>query len=215
MKDKRTTKPGPVGQKFIDLTGTQIVQYGQIVFKAIFDSDLPLVKSLAASVKLLSTINEEIFKKKLLVFIEEFNNNKIDESEMNRFKYDFENNRDYQEKVLGTIIINIEKYTEYAQINIMTNLLKNYIEKNISWEDFRSLCFCLKNFHPDGYSYLQVMENQHTKWTMTYNSSEVQPNKEALLLMAGVGHRMGTNKFTVTDLGQKLYEFGIKEYFLD
>ena len=111
-------------------------------------------------------------------------------------------------------IKSIEKHTEYAQIDVMTNLFKNYIEKKISWENFRSLCFCLKNFHPDGYNYFKVMANE-PNWTMTYDSSKINQDYEAMFLMAGIGHRMGSNKFIVTELGRKLYEFGIKEHFLD
>ncbi|WP_396138575.1 hypothetical protein [Flavobacterium sp.] len=180
------------------------IDYTELVIDNITENDLlkeiPIVKTLVAFYNISSSFIARHNVKKILVFLKEFHTRNIDEFKLANFKAKFVRDSIYKEQVLETVLVLNEKFIEVVQSKILANLFKAHIEEHISWVEFNQLAFALNSLNPAGYDFLH-RKCKEEKWS--------DKDGEAFMYSCGIGHLDGL-KFTITETGHKLYEFGIK-----
>ena len=187
-------------EKTLDLE----IDYTELVIDNITENDLlkeiPIVKTLVAFYNISSSFMARHNVKKILVFLKEFHTRSVNQVKLEKIKAKFEKDFIYKEQVLETILVLNEKFIKVEQSKILANLLKAHIEEEINWAEFNQLAFVLNSLNPAGYDFL------HRKCKDEQYSVQ---DGEAFMYSCGIGHLDGL-KFTITETGHKLYEFGIK-----
>ena len=180
------------------------IDYTELVIDNITENDLlkeiPIVKTLVAFYNISSSFMARHNVKKILVFLKEFHTRSVNQVKLEKFKAKFEKDFIYKEQVLETILVLNEKFIKVEQSKILANLFKAHIEEEINWAEFNQLAFVLNSLNPAGYDFL------HRKCKDEQYSDQ---DGEAFMYSCGIGHLDGL-KFTITETGHKLYEFGIK-----
>ncbi|MGE5472679.1 MAG: hypothetical protein ACM3UU_00470 [Ignavibacteriales bacterium] len=97
--------------------------------------EIPVIKSIVAVCKTGLNIKERFFTKKLIKFICEFKNESIDTIKYNEFKYKMRDPK-FQDKVTERIIIILDRLEELNRTNIISKLIKGFVESKISWDEF-------------------------------------------------------------------------------
>ena len=171
--------------------------------------EIPLIKSIVGIAKTGLLIKEKYFAKKVLSFLKKFNDNEIEEQALIQFRDRFEADSDYRSKVIEELLVRIERINDISKSIILGNLFSSYIESKINWEEFCQLVLCLEVIHPNAYKALDSLAKK--KWIgSTGRKDDEESENNALLMAAGIGFTFNTNQFTISRLGQKLYEHGIK-----
>lgn len=170
-----------------------------------FLRDIPLVNMVAAFYNVTNSIVSRNNARKILVFFQEFNSGKIDDNKFNEFAHKMKTDNHYRTEVVETIILLNERFLKTEKSKILANLVIAHINGHLSWAEFSDLTYVLDNIHPKCYFLLKEMSNE-PYWRSTIISDAPA---EALIIAAGIGHRKDNN-FIIVELGQKLYELGIK-----
>ncbi|NOX64613.1 MAG: hypothetical protein GXO85_02160 [Chlorobi bacterium] len=170
--------------------------------------DIPLVKSIYASAKIVGSIRNFYTTKKILTFLKQFQMGNIDSDKLEKFKNEFNENESYSGKVINLIIQMNDRFIDASKSKIFANLFINYINTNIDWSELITLIYVLDKIQP---SLFEVMHKYFTSGLVAHNPiiSEIH---ESLCFSCGIGYRSGT-AFWINILGQKLYAFGIAESF--
>ena len=172
--------------------------------------EIPLVKSIVGAVKTGLLIKEKFFAKKVLTFLKKFNDREIDVKDLNEFKEKFDTDSDYRSKVIEELLVRIDRINDISKSIILANLFSAFIERKIDWDDFCHLTLCLEVIHPNAYAALDSLAKK--KWIgSTGRKDDEESENNALLMAAGIGFTFNENQFTISKLGRKLYEFGIKD----
>lgn len=206
MKDQNITKKITenleieIYEKTLELE----IDYTELVIDNITENEIlkeiPIVKTLVSFYNISSSFIARHNVKKVLVFLKEFHSRNIDQVKLENFKAKFEKDLNHKEQVLETVLVLNEKFIEVVQSKILANLFKAHLEEQISWEEFNQLAFVLNSLNPAGYKFLyRFCEEEY------YSSRE----GEAYMFSCGIGFREGS-RFTITETGQKFYDFGIK-----
>jgi hypothetical protein len=169
-------------------------------------SEIPIVKSLVSFYKISSSIVDRHNVKKILIFLEEFHSNSIDENKLKRFKEKFNENTKHRNHVLETILLLNEKFIDTKKSKILANLFSAHIEENLTWEEFFKLSFMLSILNPAGYKFLEKSVDKNS--TIRMKMTEMIEG-EALLMACGIG-TMFEQQFKPTRTAFKLYEYGLK-----
>lgn len=182
--------------------------YAQLSLALILKDDIlkqfPIMKSLIAFYNITSSIIARHNVKKIIVFLQEFHSQKIENEKLEKFRKKFTSKHKFREEVLETILVMSERFVEIEQSKIFANLFRAYIEENISWKDFQKLSFILNNLNPASYIFL---ENSIEKNKPINIIDSVEG--EALLMACGIGSKF-EDRFHLTKTGRQLYEFGLK-----
>lgn len=169
-------------------------------------SEIPVIKSLVSFYKITSSIIDRYNVKKILIFLEEFHSNNIDENKLKKFQKKFSENTKHRNHVLETILLLNEKFIDTEKSKILANMFSAHIEEKLSWEEFFNLSFILNNLNPSGYKFLEKSIDEESKIKMKmFEMIEGQ----AILMACGIGTK-SEDKFYLTGTGKKLYEFGLK-----
>lgn len=107
-------------------------------------SEVPIIKTITALCKTGLAIRERFFTKKLLVFLSEYHRGSVTDEETRKFIKDMEN-REHKSKVVDTLIIYIDKYTECEKARMLAKLLINYIRGRYDWMKFVFYANCVES----------------------------------------------------------------------
>ncbi len=169
-------------------------------------SEVPVVKSLIAFYKVTSSIIDRHNVKKILMFLEQFHANKINDKKLNEFKERFDQNPKHRTRVLETILLLNEKFIDEEKSKILANLFSAHIEEKLTWEEFLKLSFILSNLNPWSYKFLErIVDKESSLKFKTFEMIE----GEAFLLASGIGSTF-EDRYRMNNTGKKLYEFGFK-----
>jgi hypothetical protein len=205
---------------------TEIVQtsvdlgadYAEMTLDEIFSGkileEIPIVKTLYSIGKIGLSIKERFFVKKLLVFLKEMHSKKIPDEKLNNFKYHFDTDIKYRNKVTEHIIVYTEAFTQVDKAKVFSKLFRAYIEGQFQWEYFLSLSSCLNSINPAAFPFLEKLSMQEYFIAPEGNKVERQEDTmyEALLYSSGIAFVAGgfATGVGVSKLGKDLFEFGIK-----
>lgn len=191
----------------LDLT----IDYAEIGLDTFLDneilSEIPIVKSIVGGGKIVMTIKERHDLKKLLVFFKELQSGEVLEKNLNDFREKFDSNPKYRTKVLETIVLMNERFLDLKKSRVLANLMNAHFEKYLTWNELNDIVAVLDNIHPRGFEFLYEMSKQN--W---FNHNKRQ-DREPLMYSCGIGVRDGT-KFSISKLGQDLFNYGIKPIFI-
>lgn len=98
--------------------------------------EIPVVKTLATFFNIGLNIKDRYFAEKLIKFILELRNEQIDEEKRLEFKSDMEI-ESFKKKTTERLIIILDKLEEINKTIYITKLFKGFIEKKITWDEFR------------------------------------------------------------------------------
>src|SRR5690606_11105181 len=190
----------------IDLT----VDYAELALDSFLDNEavkeIPIVKTVVGLVKGGLKVREIYFAKKLLTFLKEFHNGKLEPSKTEEFQSKFKVDKKYRESVDEQVMILNERFLEIEKSKILANLFAAHINGKFDWEGFCDLSVCLDNLHLRGINLLQDLEKKEEPFYEGYNAGS---EEEALLNGAGIVLRWG-NHLRINAHGQYLYYYGIK-----
>ncbi len=220
---------GSISNEILNPNIDLAIDYSQIGLDSIIENpvfkEIPVIKTLVAIAKTGIAIKQRFFVKKFLVFLKEFHSGNVNEDILKKFKKDFED-RNYRKKITEQILLTIEDLDSVNKSKILAYLFKAYTDGSFGWERFIAMSNVLKNLQELSYSFMSIMSENDwgggdSKITMALKAKTGKDWKtglrgvwydgEAFLTSAGIGHRYGTS-FTVTELGQDLFKYGISKY---
>lgn len=167
--------------------------------------DLPFMNIIKTFYNITSSVVAQHNVKKIISFFQEFNNGEIDDAKFNQFSYKFRTDNKYKNDVVETILLLNERFLQIEKSKILANLVLAHINDKLSWSEFVDITYILDGIHPKCFFILKEMSTQ------PYWKSQIihSPPEEALIIASGIGHRENSS-FVIVELGQKLYNFGIK-----
>ena len=188
------------------------VDYAEIGLDALIDneviSEIPIVKSIIGITKIGLSIKERYNLKKLLVFFKEFEEGKVSGEKRNQFREKFNSNEKYRTKVVETILILNERFLDVTKSKILANLFNAHIEGNLNWNELNDIVMILDVIHPRAFGLLQEMSNQN------WSNHNKRADDEPFVSACGIALRFGS-KFSITKMGQDLFNYGIKPSLRD
>lgn len=207
IKNNNNSLIKPVQKELLNPALDLAIDYAEISLDTFFDnellSELPFIKSIVGVGKIGWTIKERHDLKKLLVFFKEFQSGNVLEKNKLDFQKKINSNKKYRTKVLETIVLLNERFLGIKKSRVLANLLNAHINKELSWDDLNDITIVLNSMHPKGFEFLNEMSELN--WCYFYKVREAEP----LMFSCGIGYRNGT-KFSISELGQKMFYFGIK-----
>lgn len=193
-----------INDKSIDLS----IDYSEIALDAFIEDgvlkEIPIIKSVVAFYNIGSSLIARHQTKKILTFFKEFHSRTIDANKLADFKIKFNQDVDYKNQVIETIILLNERFLQVDKSKILAKLLIAHIEEHLSWQEFTDLSVVLDIIQPKGLIFLSKMSNEQD-WA---NHGRDQVG-EPLMSACGIGHRHGS-LFMINKLGQDLYNFGVR-----
>lgn len=180
------------------------VGFDQFIKEGIL-KDLPFVNTIRAFYNIGSSIIAQHNVKKIITFFHELNTGEIDDVKFNQFLIKFNTDNKYKNEVIETILLLNERFLQIEKSKILANLVLAHINGNLTWTEFSDITFILDGIHPKCFFILKEMSSQ------PYWKSQIihSPPDEALIIASGIGHREDSN-FVIVELGQKLYNYGLK-----
>lgn len=186
------------------------VDYAELALDSFLDNEaikeIPIVKSIVGLVQGGLKVREIFFAKKILTFLREFHNGKLETYKLDEFQSRFKDDKKYREFVVEQIMILNERFLEIEKSKILANLFAAHINGKFDWEGFCDLSVCLDNLHLKGIKLLHELENKEQPFYEGFNTGS---EEEALLNGAGIVLRWGTH-LRINGHGQYLYYYGIK-----
>lgn len=178
-----------LAEELVSKSQDLMIDYLQLAITDIFEdhvlSEIPVVKTIAAACKTGLAIRDRHFAKKLLVFLSEFHKGEYDESNRQSFISDM-NDPHYRNKVVETVTIYLDRYTDLTKSIMLSRLLVSYINGKFDWLkfDFFSNCLDLLFVHD-----VNVLKALHldTEKSINEQSEIVQENKGTLNRLAHLG----------------------------
>ncbi|SKC61737.1 hypothetical protein [Maledivibacter halophilus] len=120
-----------------------VIDLSELSLDLVFDEgltkDIPLLRTISAIYKTGINIKDRHFTKKLIAFINDFNQTTITEKRYIEFRTKMQDTN-YKVKAIEDLIVIIDRARNYKKIKWITNLFKSYIEKNITWAEFCEFC---------------------------------------------------------------------------
>ncbi len=206
-KDKDITQI--VSKEILDRSLDLSIDYAEIAIDEFITNDVlgevPIVKSIVSFYKIGNSVINRHNTKKILAFFQEFNTRQIDRAQIKTFQDKFTSDSKYQSEVTDIVVLLNERFLQVEKSKILANLIAAHIESKLSWKELKDIAFVLDSIHPKGFSFLKKM-SALPNWVLnTFNNDP----DESLMFACGIGKRSGT-RFSIEDMGQKLYRLGIE-----
>lgn len=99
--------------------------------------NIPIVKTVHSIAKISLAIRDRHFLKKVLIFIASFNQGTANSEEIERRRKAAESNEKWLRREVELITIHLDRLDETEKSKITAAFYTEYINQNISWEDFR------------------------------------------------------------------------------
>lgn len=197
-------------EKSIDIT----TDYSEIFLDSFLTEsvlkEIPVVKSLVSFYNISNSISQRNKVRNIVVFFDELHKKNIDEIKLAKFKKKFEENDQFKNKVLETIILLSERFLQIKKAQILANLTAALIESNIAWEEFEDLTIVLDAIHPRGIDYLKEIMMKKTGNHLHLSLNQDKSASEAFITAAGLAMPHYEGRYRLTRLGNLFYEHGLK-----
>jgi hypothetical protein len=197
----------PVENEILNPAVDLSIDYAEIALDSFLDNDaiseIPIVKSIVGVAKIGISIKERYDLKKLLTFFKEFQSGNISNENRLAFNEKFNSNEKYRTEVVETIVLLNERFLDLKKSKILANLMNAHINNNLTWNELTDISIILDNIHPKAFLFLKEMSEQN--WSNHDRNLENEP----LMFSCGIGHRHGS-KFSISKMGQDLFNYGIK-----
>ncbi|WP_300490944.1 hypothetical protein [Flavobacterium sp.] len=194
------------------------IDYSEIYIDDLIENEtlkeIPIVKSVIGVIRGGISINQFWFAKKLLTFIQEFNSGKIDSEKISNYKQKLEADPKFGKKVAERLMIFIDRNIEITQTKITSNLFGAYVSKEITYEELCDILISLDKLNPTTFNGFFKLE-KHNFIITEQNHEEVGERDfelESLITSSGFAVEISSwfHGFRLTNIGDKLFEFGIK-----
>ena len=98
--------------------------------------EIPVVKTLYSIGKVGAAIHEKNLLRKTLIFITCFNSKTIKPKKLEKYKKRIKEKPQYVQEELGRVLLILNKILDDSKAQILANLYRNYVEEEITWDDF-------------------------------------------------------------------------------
>lgn len=119
------------------------IDYSEIFIDDLINNEIinkiPIVKSIVGIVKGGFAINQLWNAKKVLTFIKEFNNKKIEDEKREKFKQNLLHNPKKTQKIAEQLLIYIDRNIIISQTKIIANLFNAYVNEKITFDEFNNI----------------------------------------------------------------------------
>ena len=181
--------------------------YAEIGLDAFSSSDLfkevPIVKTAIALFKTGLAVREWHFVKKILAFLKELHSNVSESEQARAFREQIDNDPTFRRKVTEHLLVIIDRLLDTEKAQILARLFRAHVHKHLTWDQFVDLSIVLDSLRRESQTFLKEIADTGNFY---YHGGD-RPG-EAALFAAGIATRHGT-KFTVTEHGRLLYEYGL------
>ena len=98
--------------------------------------EIPIVNTIVGVLKVGKNVHDRNLLKQTLIFINEFNTNRINKDKLEEYKERIENNPKKSEKELGRVLLLLNNFIDQEKSIILAKLFKSYINEKINWNEF-------------------------------------------------------------------------------
>lgn len=138
--DNRMDLATSLSQSINNDTATVVSDLAEIGLDSVLQDgllkDIPFVSTVVSLYHIGSHISELHQIKKLAVFIDEINENIVDEDKRNHYIEKLTNSSKKLNKELEYILVLLNRYLDYYKPRFLAKLYLAYLDNNISWNDF-------------------------------------------------------------------------------
>lgn len=135
--------------------------YSEVALDSLLDEgllkDIPIIKTIVGFYNITQSINSRYNIKKILTFFQYLHRGTIDATKHEQFLTKFNNDKEYQRKIVETIVILNERFLEIEKSKIYANLIRSHIEGNLSWSELQNISTILNNINMAGLPFLEKM----------------------------------------------------------
>lgn len=167
--------------------------------------EVPVVKTAIAFFKTGIAIREWHFIKKILAFLKELHSDASESEEARAFHEHIDNDPSFRRKVTEHLLVIIDRLLDSEKTKILARLFYAHVHKNLTWDQFVDLSVVLDSLRRESQAFLKEIADTGNFY---YHGGD-RPG-EAALFAAGIATRHGT-KFTVTEEGRLLYNYGLSQ----
>lgn len=194
------------------------VDYSDIYIDDIIENEgikqIPIVKSVVGLVKGGIAINQFWFAKKLLVFIQTFNDGTISHKKLEDFKAKLNSEEKFGKKIAEQLMVHIDRNIEISKTKVISNLFKSYVNEDLSYEAFSEILITLNDLNPKAFNAFIELEKIDFQIT-SENHKQIGPRNfenESLITTSGFATEPSPwfSRFKLTNNGELLFKFGIK-----
>ena len=97
--------------------------------------DIPFVSTAISLYNIGKNLNERHYVKKLAVFLNEINNNIVDEDKREEYIKNIKSDEEFRNKELEYILVLIDRYVSYEKPQMLAKLCLAYLDGIIIWEE--------------------------------------------------------------------------------
>jgi hypothetical protein len=194
------------------------IDYSEIFIDDLIDNpalkEIPIVKSVVGVIKGGISINQFWFAKKLLVFINKFNDGTLKPEKLIEFKNKIENEKNFGKKVAERLMVFIDRNIEIQQTQIIANLFKAYVSGDIDYNQFVNITITLDKLNPKAYAAFFDLEKYDFYISSSNHKDFGARNFEMETYINNSGFATEPSSWfsglKLTDDGLNLFEYGIK-----
>lgn len=166
------------------------IDYAELALDGVFSNDLvselPVLKTIASMCKIGLAIRDRQFAKKLMTFLKEYHSGKVCEGKKQEFLTRM-NETKYREKVTDTIMIYIDRYTEYNKATIFAKLLIAHINGKYDWTKLVNFANCLDLLFVDDIEVVKMLYGKKEDMLSSKTFEELQNCKSELSRLEHLG----------------------------
>lgn len=209
-------------KSLFDSATDTIKELGEFGIDSILDDGLfkefPIVSLLIGIKNTAQNIHDRNLLKQTLEFIKEFNAGTIKREKLEEYKEKIENDSKKAEQELGRILIILNNTIEFEKSKMIANLFRNYINENITWEEFCEFSEIVRMLFLKDIIYLRKIYTGQIKDTANcplYPFDRLASlgliNTSTKSVMISSSSNSRTDKFlNLTAIGGKFYQFIIR-----
>ncbi|MCL2291187.1 MAG: hypothetical protein FWC34_10905 [Bacteroidetes bacterium] len=193
---------------------TEQIKLNEVDFVEIIDSGIlegiPHIGKIISTYKGFINLRDKIFIKKFIRFLQDFENQNIDEQKLDDFKNKIQNDKNYRIKITETLIEYIDDLKNTQKIGIYCNLFASYVNGDFDWEHFLQLTDCLERVDLKNLVIIPRIDTKKGKEVQNYDEDRV--TAEGNLQSSGLVIKMSVWSADIypTQFGRDIYKYGLK-----
>ncbi|AVP60506.1 MULTISPECIES: hypothetical protein [Clostridium] len=122
-------------------------------------SKIPFIKTIYSVFKIGNSIRDIFFTKKLIIFLQEYHKQKINEEQLAKFKKMFDKDNKYKNKVIEDLLVIIDRLNIDLKSKMLAKLFRGYIEDFFDWDTFLDLSNCIERLFIMDIKMLEYLKN--------------------------------------------------------